>query len=304
MPTDHFEYRRFGFWRDQITHPLQGALLGMFTAMMRGLPLDAASAFGGFVGRTIGPRLRTSQRADQNLRRAMPHLNAAARQQILREMWDNLGRVMSEYPHLHQIIDRGRIEFVDLAGLPELLLKPQPVVFFGAHLANWELLAPFAVSLGIEMNVIYRSPNNRFADRLVRHLRSTPGLTQIRKSSAGAREAVRVIRKGGVLALLVDQKFNAGLPIPFFGHDAMTAPAAAQFGVHHSAMLLPARVERLAGARFRVTLYPPLNCPATSTPTSAHEVEATMGTINGIIEAWVRERPEQWLWVHRRWPKQ
>jgi len=246
--------------------------------------------------------LRASQRADQNLRRAMPHLNAAARQQIIREMWDNLGRVMSEYPHLHQIIDRGRIEFVDLAGLPELLLKPQPVVFFGAHLANWELLAPFAVSLGIEMNVIYRSPNNRFADRLVRRLRSTPGLTQIRKSSAGAREAVRVIRKGGVLALLVDQKFNAGLPIPFFGHDAMTAPAAAQFGVYHGAMLLPARVERLAGARFRITLYPPLDCPATST--STHEVEATMGTINGIIEAWVRERPEQWLWVHRRWPNQ
>jgi Kdo2-lipid IVA lauroyltransferase/acyltransferase len=202
MPTTHFEYRRFGFWRDHITHPLQGALLGVFTAMMRVLTIDAASAFGGFVGRTIGPQLRASQRADQNLRRAMPHLNAGARQQIIRGMWDNLGRVMGEYPHLHQIIDRGRVEFVDLAGLPELILKPQPVVFFGAHLANWELLAPFAVSLGIEMNVIYRSPNNRFADRLVRRLRSTPGLTQIRKSSAGAREAVRVIRKGGVLAEL------------------------------------------------------------------------------------------------------
>jgi KDO2-lipid IV(A) lauroyltransferase len=302
MSTHHFEYRRFGFWRDHITHPLQGALLGVFIAMMRVLTIDAASAFGGFVGRTIGPQLRASQRADQNLRRAMPHLRAAARQQIIRGMWENLGRVMGEYPHLHQIIDPGRVEFVDLAGLRDLILKPQPVVFFSAHLANWELLAPFAVSLGIEMNVIYRSPNNRFADRLVRYLRSTPGLTQIRKGSAGAREAVRVILKGGVLALLVDQKFNAGLPIPFFGHDAMTAPAAAQFAVHHGAMLLPARVERLAGARFRITLYPPLDCLATSTCT--HEVEATMRTINGIIEAWVRERPEQWLWVHRRWPNQ
>lgn len=305
MPTNHFEYRRFGFWRDQITHPLQGALLGVFTAMMRVLTIDAASAFGGFVGRTIGPRLRAGRRADQNLHRAMPHLNAAARQQIIQGMWDNLGRVMCEYPHLHQIIDRGRVEFLDLAGLRVLLLKRQPVIFFGAHLANWELLAPFAVSLGIEMNVIYRSPNNRFADRLVRHLRSTPGLTQIRKGQAGAREAVRVIRKGGVLAFLVDQKFNAGCPIPFFGHDAMTAPAAAHFKIHYGAILLPARVERLAGARFRVTLYPPVDCPTTSYPTtSAHEVEATMGTINGIIEAWVRERPEQWLWLHRRWPNQ
>jgi Kdo2-lipid IVA lauroyltransferase/acyltransferase len=304
MPTNRFEYRRFGFWRDQITHPLQGALLGLLIAVMRVLTIDAASAFGGFVGRTLGPRLRANQRADQNLRRAMPHLNPAVRQRIIRGMWDNLGRVMCEYPHLHQIIGRGRVEFIDLAGLAELLHKAQPVVFFGAHLANWELLAPFAVSLGIEINVIYRSPNNRFTDRLVRQLRGTPGLNQIRKSSAGARDAVRVIQKGGVLALLVDQKFNTGLPIPFFGHDVMTAPAAAQFGVHHGAILLPARVERLGGARFRVTLYPPLSGPATSTPTPAHEVEATMRTINGLIEAWVREHPEQWLWIHRRWPNQ
>jgi Kdo2-lipid IVA lauroyltransferase/acyltransferase len=124
MTTDHFEYRRFGFWRDQITHPLQGALLVVFTAMMRVLTIDAASAFGSFVGRIIGPRLRVSQRADQNLHRVMPHLNAAARQQIIRGMWDNLGRVMGEYPHLHQIIDHGRVEFVDLAGLQELILKP------------------------------------------------------------------------------------------------------------------------------------------------------------------------------------
>lgn len=302
MPTDRFEHRRFGFWRDRITHPLQGALLGLLVAVMRVLPLDAASAFGGLVGRTIGPRLRVSRRVDQNLRRAMPDLDDAARRRIIRGMWDNLGRVMCEYPHLHRIIGRDRVEFVDHAGLGDLMHMARPVVFFGAHLANWELLAPFAVSLGIEMTVIYRSPNNRFADRLLRHLRGAPGLTQIRKSSAGAREAVRVIRKGGVLALLVDQKFNAGLPIPFFGRDAMTAPAAAQFGVHQGAILLPARVERLGGAHFRVTLHPPLDTAAASP--SVQAVEETMRTINGIIEAWVRERPEQWLWIHRRWPKE
>ncbi len=302
MLAERFEYRHFGFWRDCITHPLQGALLVLLIAVMRLLPIDAASAFGGFVGRAIGPRLRTSQRADRNLQRALPDLDAAARQRVIRGMWDNLGRVMCEYPHLHRIISGGRVEFVDLAGVGDLLRKNQPVVFFGAHLANWELLAPFAVSRGIEMSVIYRSPNNRFADRLVRRLRGSPGLNQIRKSSAGARETIRVVRKGGVLALLVDQKFNAGLPIPFFGRDAMTAPAAAQFAVHHGAILLPARVERLGGARFRVTLSPPLEGPASSPPAQA--VEATMRTMNGIIEAWVREHPEQWLWIHRRWPNQ
>ena len=246
------------------------------------------------MGRTIGPRLRASRRADRNLQAALPDLDAAARRAIIRGIWDNLGRVMCEYPHLRAIIRGGRIQFVDQADLATLRRSGRPLVFFGAHLANWELLAPLAVSLGIEMSVIYRSPNNRFADRLVRRLRATPGLNQIRKGQAGARKAFGVVKGGGVLALLVDQKFNAGLAVPFFGRPAMTAPAAAQFSVHQDAILLPARVERLRGAHFRITLYPPLQ------PTG--DVEAMMRTINGIIEDWVREQPEQWLWIHRRWP--
>jgi KDO2-lipid IV(A) lauroyltransferase len=260
VPPDHYHPRRFGAWQDWIVHPFQGFLLWLLITAMRCVSIEAASSFGGFVGRIVGPRLGVSRRADANLRMAMPHLDPPARLRIIEGMWDNLGRVMCEYPHLYRIVKEGRVEFTDPAGVKDILHWGEPVVFFGAHLGNWEILAPFASTLGIEMSVVYRSPNNRFADRLVRWMRAAPGLNQIRKGPAGGRETVRVIRSRGVLALLIDQKFSAGLPVPFFGRDAMTAPAAAQFGVRYGAHILPARVERCPGVRFKITVYPALEC--------------------------------------------
>ena len=98
--------------------------------------------------------------------------------------------------------------------------------------------------------------------------------------------------------MLVDQKMNDGIPVPFFGREAMTAPAIAQFAIRLGAVLVPVRTERLNGARFRITVYPPLEIPATGD--RAADEHALMIRINAIVEDWVRDRPEQWLWLHRR----
>ena len=100
--------------------------------------------------------------------------------------------------------------------------------------------------------------------------------------------------------MLVDQKMNDGIAVPFFGRPAMTAPAIAQFAVRDNVPLLPARSERLGGARYRVTFFPPLE--AVRTGDRQADVAATLTKINELIEGWVRARPEQWLWMHRRWP--
>jgi KDO2-lipid IV(A) lauroyltransferase len=80
----------------------------------------------------------------------------------------------------------------------------------------------------------------------------------------------------------------------------MTAPAIAQFGLRLGAVLVPVRTERLNGARFRIVVLPPLVLPSGG-DRAANEL-AVMTEINGLIESWIRERPDQWLWVHRRWP--
>jgi len=99
---------------------------------------------------------------------------------------------------------------------------------------------------------------------------------------------------------LVDQKLNDGIPVPFFGREAMTAPALALLALHFDCAVLPARVERLQGAHFRLTIHPPL--PLLRGVARAADAAALMAAVNRTLETWIRERPEQWFWLHRRWP--
>ena len=100
--------------------------------------------------------------------------------------------------------------------------------------------------------------------------------------------------------MLVDQKMNDGIAVPFFGRAAMTAPALAQLGLRYRCPVVPVRLERLAGCRFRVTIHPPLSFPDTGD--QAADVRTTMTAVNALLEGWIRAGPEQWLWLHRRWP--
>ena len=122
----------------------------------------------------------------------------------------------------------------------------------------------------------------------------------IPKGAIAARRAIAALRRGTNLGLLADQKMNDGIPVPFFGRLAMTAPALAILALRFDCDVLPLRVERLNGARFRVTVFPPLPLPRSGEPRA--DAAALMARVNAILEEWIRDRPEQWLWVHRRWP--
>jgi KDO2-lipid IV(A) lauroyltransferase len=134
---------------------------------------------------------------------------------------------------------------------------------------------------------------------LVGRLRGDQG-ELIPKGAVASRRAVAALRRGGHLSLLVDQKMNDGITVPFFGRDAMTAPALALFALHYDCDVLPVRIERTEGAHFRLTVYPPLTLPDSGDRDAG--VLALMTAVNQSLEGWIRERPEQWFWLHRRWP--
>jgi KDO2-lipid IV(A) lauroyltransferase len=287
--------------RKRAGYLIQAVLLGAFLAVCRVLPVDWASGLGGWIGRTIGPRMGQTRKAERNLSRAFPQNSTADNRRILSGMWDNLGRVIAEYPHLPRIcakLEGGRVEIIGIETIRALATDGKPGILFGAHLANWEVQPYLARHTGLALGLIYRAPNNEWVDRLLRRLRDAPML--FRKGEEGARALYGLLRKGGHAAMLVDQKMNDGIPVPFFGRDAMTAPAIAQFGLRLGCVLVPVRTERVRGARFRVTVYPPLALE--STGDRAADERAVMVRINAIIEEWVRARPEQWMWLHRRWP--
>jgi KDO2-lipid IV(A) lauroyltransferase len=120
-----------------------------------------------------------------------------------------------------------------------------------------------------------------------------------RKARQGAREMLSVLKKNGVLGILMDQKLNEGVAIPFFGRDAMTAPAIALFALKFGCPVYPTRVERLNGCRFKMTIYPALETPRSGN--QEQDTRTMLVEINRLLETWIRERPEQWLWIHRRW---
>ena len=149
------------------------------------------------------------------------------------------------------------------------------------------------------MAQIYRAGNNPLLDRMITRFRGDEG-ELIPKGRVAARRAIAALRRGTHLTLLADQKMNDGIPVPCFGHPAMTAPALAVLALRVDCDVLPARVERLDGAHFRLAVFPPL--PVTRSGDFHADTAALMTGVNATLEEWIRDRPEQWLWVHRRWP--
>lgn len=289
--------------RRLLLDPPVGLLTLIAYGIFRLLPVDAASALGGRLARLIGPHLRGDRTARRNLARAFPEKSQADIDTIMAGLWDNLGRTIGEYPHLEEIQTTGpgsRVEVVDEDGVHKGLRESGAYIFLAAHQANWEISAKAATDHGVGFAGIYRTASNPVVDWLVRRSRRSIYTDLLPKGRDGAKQTIGVLRAKRGLGMLVDQKFNEGLPIPFFGRDAMTATAPAELSMTFGCPLVPVQVERLEGAHFRMTVHPPIRVSKTGDRKA--NVRAALEQINALVESWVRARPEQWFWIHRRWP--
>lgn len=274
---------------------LQGALLVCIYVFFRLLPLDVASAFGGFLGRLFGPLLRAHRVASRNLRHTMPRLPDEEYSRILRGMWDNLGRVGGEYPHLARPLMARRITLEGREHLEKIMASGKGSLFISGHFANWEIGPLTAALNGLSMALIYRAPNNPVADWLIRHIRNSGNMRIYPKGRDGARQMMRSFQAGEAVGFLADQKMNEGIAVPFFGHDAMTAPGMVQLALKWKVPVLFARVVRTDGAHFHVTLWPPQILEDNAQP------KEVLTRMHHLFESWIRENPSQWFWVHNRW---
>ena len=267
------------------------------------LPVDAASALGGWVGRTFGSTLSVSNNARRNLRNIYPDWTDEKIETVVVAMWDNLGRTAGEHPHLSKFNPfhkNSRVEVVGFDNCEKLMESDKPCLFFSGHLANWELVPMVATGRGLVVHLIYRRANNPFFDKLIQKGRNILDSNWYPKGADGARAILKALKNGDNLAMLVDQKMNDGIAAPFLGKDAMTAPALAELAIRFNCPVLPAHVERLEGAYFRVTFYPPLQVKITGN--KKKDTFNIMRDVNQHLGKWVNENPGQWLWVHNRWP--
>jgi KDO2-lipid IV(A) lauroyltransferase len=265
------------------------------------MPVDMASAVGGWIGRLVGPRLKVSGVARRNLARAFPDRGQDWIERVVVQVWDNLGRVVAEFPHIRYLMDN-RVEIVGAEHIHALRDDGRPGLFFSGHLGNWELCPASVGRQGLPLALVYREANNPWVEDIYRKGRDgMPHAGQIPKGTEGARDIMAVLRKGGHVGMLVDQKMNDGITVPFFGRDAMTAPAVARFAVRFGCPVVPGWVQRVGGAHFRLTVLPPIQTAGTG---DVHaDTQDFMVRVNAMLEDWIRSDPGQWLWLHKRWPE-
>jgi KDO2-lipid IV(A) lauroyltransferase len=276
--------------RPTLAMRLEAGAVGVLGRLLAALPPQTASNLGGFVAGALGPALPVSRVADANLRAALPALDAAGRRRVAR---------------LKQNTAAGPgWEVAGQEVLAALAARGGPAIFFSGHMGNWEILPHAARAHGLPVASLYRAAQNGLVDTLIaRWRRSASGedLLLFPKGARGARQAMAHLRRGGLLAMLVDQKLNDGIEARFFGMAAMTAPAAAAFALHFRCPVIPARADRIGPARLRLVIEPPLALPHSGNRTA--DVLALTQGINDVLERWIRADPGSWLWLHRRWPK-
>lgn len=287
----------------RIRYGLEAAGFFLLMGLFRLIGIDAASAAGGLLGRTVFVWLPPSRIARKNLRAAYPDKDEAWIRHTVRAMWENLGRVVGEYPHLDKLKLGERIEMVGAENGHAAIAKGKGAMFIAGHFANWEALPLAGQQAGYDGRIVYRPPNNPYvADWIARQRAKLGPDEQITKGPRGTRRIFTALRRGQSVFMLVDQKTGQGIYAPFFGRDAKTTHAPATLALRMGAALVPASAERIKGAHFRVRIYPELEFVPSGDFDA--DVAALTAKINATVEETVRARPAEWLWIHRRWPKQ
>ena len=255
---------------------------------LRLLGFRRSGALGGWLLRRIGPRTGKQRIVLRNLQLAFPDADHA---QLSRDAWENMGRTFAEFPVMHRL---GHIE-VENAHILEDQAERGPAIVVTGHFSNWEVMAAALARSPLDVAITYRRLNNPVLDRTVVRQRSRYGTrTLVPKSGpAGARHLLTELKEGRSVALLNDQKFNTGLPVPFFGHDAMTATGPTRLAMQTGAPILMLSCTREPDG-YRVRVWEPWH------PDS---VESGVQRIVDWTEARIIEAPAQWFWAHRRWPK-
>ncbi|MCB1473749.1 MAG: lipid A biosynthesis lauroyl acyltransferase [Rhodobiaceae bacterium] len=267
---------------------------------------DRASNLGGAVARSIGPHLGVSNIARANLRLVFPRKSDAEREAILRGVWDNLGRTACEYPHLDRLYDfeiewydPRRVEVSGIRNFQEMLWDGKPAIIFNAHLGNWELPAVSAARHGLDTTILFRPPSNAFVAQYVMDVRAGTMGRLLSRSRGAIMHIAASIERGDHLGLLVDQRYSTGLSVPFFGVPTPTNTTVARVARQYDCPVYGSRCIRLPDNRFRLEVVGPIDLPRDDD--GRVDIAAATLAINKVIEGWIREHPEQWLWLHNRW---
>lgn len=273
--------------------------------LLRKAPLDVASAIGArlgmFAGRVTQKGLH--RRTVANLPRLRPDLDDASLDALLWRRWRNLGRTMTEFGHLHRLIDAKRIEITgDPEGLAAYRTKG-PRIVVGLHLGNWEALGPLTVSETGSVTAPYQPPPSEVRHKIAVTERRRYGADVHPPGRRSALAVARALSRGRTVVMYLDEVVDKRRRGPVWRGQPVAASnihAVARLAVRFNATIIPIDCLRTEGAHFRAEIGQPIRPDASAD--ADKEISRLAGALNAGACARIAAAPEQWLMLHERPP--
>lgn len=267
------------------------------------MPARMARAGAHGAGAIIGSVFRYRRRdALEALRLAFPEKTRAELRRIVRRMYANLALNAVEMLRIEKEAEqyrRGAIAWSGRDYLDRALQERKGALLLSAHTGNWELCGTLLPAVGYPANIVAKNIKNRGLNERIVRLRRQFGLTVL-PARGSYRACLRALKRNDILVFVLDQNMtrNEGVFVDFFGRPACTTPGLAHLAAVSGAPVLPLFAERLDDSRHCLHVGPPL-----APPRDRGEAALTEATqrYTRVIEDFVRARPEQWIWIHRRW---
>ena len=285
----------------KIKHLFEYIIFIALTSFLRVLSVDKAASLCSMLARKIGPYLGVSNIARSNLQKV--YGNDINIEKTIDELWDNYGRYIGEFAFINSMSDEELLKRVKLTGLENVKKfqeQGRPFMLFLGHQANWDFVIRRINDIYPKFGIVYRKANNPYVDRCILGERSSDSnIIMIPKGPSGVKDLMRAIKSKMSIAMLVDQKMNDGIEVPFFNKPAMTAPAIAKLSLRYNHPIIPCQIIRLKGSYFELKLHPELKYKATKN--TEQDYYNIMLAINKKLEEWIHKKPGQWFWFHNRW---
>ena len=263
------------------------------------LGFKLASSLGGLIGRSVGPLFRSKKKILSNISKALPEIEEKNTELIVKKMWENYGRILSEYMFIKNFRNSKYKKFLTIEGqeiLNELKDSKEPVVFISGHFNNFELMAMQIEKSGINLAAIYRPLNNIFLNKIMEKIRTKYICRkQIKKGGSGTRELLESFKNNYSIAIMIDQRVSESIKTDFFGHKASTTTIPAQLVKKFGSKIVPIYIERINGVYFKMTISKPVSFDKEST------IEEITLNLNKWLEKMILINPGQWIWSHDRW---
>jgi len=279
-----------------IKYFIQFLIISILFMLFKVLGLKLSSTFSKLIFGLLGPFFRSKQIINKNILKAFPNLSNTEINKISKTMWENYGRILSEYMFMNDFRLKNKIEVRGQEILDKIKRDNERVIFISGHFNNFELMAMHIEKSGIDLAAIYRPLNNKFLNYFMEKIRKKYICkNQIKKGSSGTRQLLSLFKKGSSIALMIDQRVSEGIKSNFFKHDAFTTTIPAQFVKKFKCKVVPIYIERIEGIKFRLTVDSPINF------SKDEKIDTITLMLNSLLEKMILKNPGQWIWSHNRW---